>query len=328
MPDSTSLTGAGRWRLIIYLLLGSVVVLVGLWAGPGAWAADLGSCGQASVPGPCARDDGAIAEDNKPVTIDVLANDRDRSKTGLRVTAVTKPHHGTASINPDSTVTYTPTHNFAGIDSFRYTVMDGLGISAYAKVFVLVVPWHNPCKGRHHIRPIDRDGDSHERFVYAQTTPGGASVPVVTSFYLPPDGMSITVAPTETLTIVFTPMITPTGTVDSPPGQAGATSPLRTVWTDLSFELDMYLDMELLQGMQFAKPLEVTIVYPDELVAGLDENSLMPYFWTDAGWSQAGITVISRDPATNTIVFAIDGLDGEISLFARPPLLLMPYLHR
>ena len=318
------------WRTLAWWLVGAFLLLGGLAAGPHAWAADLGSCGQATVPGPCAKDDGAVSEDGKPVTINVLANDRDRSHTGLRVTAVTQPRHGQAKINADFTITYTPNKKFDGVDSFYYTVTDGLGITARAKVVVRVEAKHPPHKGHCHVRPIDRDEDGHERFVYAQETPGGASVPVVTSFYLPPGGLPITVAPTETLTIIFTPIITPTGNIaappDSPLAQGGAPSPLRYVWTDLSFELELYLDEEPLQGMQFVKPLEVTILYPDELVAGLDESTLTPYYWTPDGWSQVGITVISRDPATNTIVFQMDGIVGEVSLFAQPPLLFLPAL--
>jgi PKD repeat protein len=76
---------------------------------------------------PIAVDDTANTLEDVAVLIDVLANDNnvDTNDT-LAVTAVTQPANGTATINPDSTVTYSPTLNFNGIDNFGYTVSDGV----------------------------------------------------------------------------------------------------------------------------------------------------------------------------------------------------------
>jgi PKD repeat protein len=76
---------------------------------------------------PIAVDDTANTTEDVAVLIDVLANDNnvDTNDT-LAVTAVTQPANGTATINPDSTVTYSPTLNFNGIDNFGYTVSDGV----------------------------------------------------------------------------------------------------------------------------------------------------------------------------------------------------------
>ena len=54
--------------------------------------------------------------------IDVLAND---TGTGLSITSVGKPAKGTARINTDKTITYTPNAGFAGTDSFPYAIRDG-----------------------------------------------------------------------------------------------------------------------------------------------------------------------------------------------------------
>ena len=61
----------------------------------------------------------------QPVTIDVLPNDGDTSQL---VSAVTKPGHGSASINPNSTITYTPAAGFTGTDTFQYTAADSAGL--------------------------------------------------------------------------------------------------------------------------------------------------------------------------------------------------------
>lgn len=78
---------------------------------------------------PVATDDpdGATDEDT-PVDIHVLSNDpADLDGDLLRVISVTQPSHGSATINADNAVTYTPSANFNGSDSFDYTVSDGRG---------------------------------------------------------------------------------------------------------------------------------------------------------------------------------------------------------
>ncbi|HKF42609.1 MAG TPA: Ig-like domain-containing protein [Thermoanaerobaculia bacterium] len=90
---------------------------------------------------PIAKDDTAKTTAAKPVTINVLANDSDSDGDPLTVTAVTKPPKGTAVINGSSannTVTYTPVAGFTGTDTFSYTVSDGKGATASAKVTVTV----------------------------------------------------------------------------------------------------------------------------------------------------------------------------------------------
>ena len=86
---------------------------------------------------PVAVNDTATTPANTPVTIAVLANDSDVDGDALTVTAVTQPANGTASTN-GTTVTYTPAANFAGTNSFSYTISDGHGGSATATVTVTV----------------------------------------------------------------------------------------------------------------------------------------------------------------------------------------------
>lgn len=55
----------------------------------------------------------------------MLANDVDPEDDPLTVDSiVTEPNHGTVSILPDGTVTYTPNTDFFGEDSFIYRVCD------------------------------------------------------------------------------------------------------------------------------------------------------------------------------------------------------------
>jgi hypothetical protein len=78
----------------------------------------------------------ATTPENQAVIINVLANDC--GLPPLTVTAVSVPGHGTASINPDSTVTYTPANSFFGLDTFTYTVRNGSGATATRNVTVTV----------------------------------------------------------------------------------------------------------------------------------------------------------------------------------------------
>jgi len=70
----------------------------------------------------------------------VLANDTDVDGDTLNIGSFTQPAHGTVANNGNGTLTYNPAANFTGEDSFTYTVADGQGGSATAKVTVTVTP--------------------------------------------------------------------------------------------------------------------------------------------------------------------------------------------
>ncbi len=71
------------------------------------------------------------------VTVDVLANDWDPDGDAMTVTSVGTPANGTATINADNTITYTPNSGFTGSsDLFTYTIADGQGGTSSALVFV------------------------------------------------------------------------------------------------------------------------------------------------------------------------------------------------
>ncbi|MFC1980298.1 S8 family serine peptidase [Chloroflexota bacterium] len=89
---------------------------------------------------PVAQDDAATTDEDVAVIIDVLANDSDPDLDPLDVTAVSDPAHGTAAINFDDTVTYTPDAGYNGPDAFTYTISDGQGGTDTANVSVTVNP--------------------------------------------------------------------------------------------------------------------------------------------------------------------------------------------
>lgn len=90
---------------------------------------------------PTALDDTAIiAEDSGPVNIDVADNDSDPDGDDVTVQSVTAPANGTATLNPDGTIDYSPNPDFTGTDTFVYTLCDSDGACSNATVTVEVSP--------------------------------------------------------------------------------------------------------------------------------------------------------------------------------------------
>jgi len=86
---------------------------------------------------PVALADSASTAFETPVTLAVLANDSDADGDTLSVTAVSGVN-GTAIINANGTITFTPASGFSGSESFSYTISDGNGGSASANVSIAV----------------------------------------------------------------------------------------------------------------------------------------------------------------------------------------------
>jgi hypothetical protein len=93
---------------------------------------------------PVANPDTETTDEDVPVTIDVLANDDDPDGDALAVTGVTGVANGSARVNADGTVTFTPAPNFNGTAGFNYTISDGQGGVASTNVQVTVNPVNDP----------------------------------------------------------------------------------------------------------------------------------------------------------------------------------------
>lgn len=88
------------------------------------------------VVAPVATNDKATTASNTAVTIAVLDNDRPLGT--LTPSILTQPANGVVVLNADNTLTYTPTLNTSGEDTFTYRVTDGGGATADAEVTVTV----------------------------------------------------------------------------------------------------------------------------------------------------------------------------------------------
>jgi hypothetical protein len=87
---------------------------------------------------PTAVDDAAQTQEDEPILINVLANDLPGSSGDPTLDSVSEPMNGTAVIS-GTFILYTPNLDFAGTDTFTYTITDGVLMDT-AVVTVTVVP--------------------------------------------------------------------------------------------------------------------------------------------------------------------------------------------
>jgi len=93
---------------------------------------------------PIANDDTAsVIEDSSGNQLNVRANDNDPDNNPLSIVSVSAPSHGTATFT-STHVYYTPQTNYAGSDSFSYTIADGQGGTDTGMVTVTITPVNDP----------------------------------------------------------------------------------------------------------------------------------------------------------------------------------------
>ena len=95
---------------------------------------------------PVADADTESTNEDVPAAFDVLANDTDVDSDPLTVSITNAPTSGSAEVQTDQTVLYTPNANFHGPDSFTYTVNDGLVDSNETTVSITVNSVDDPAR--------------------------------------------------------------------------------------------------------------------------------------------------------------------------------------
>ena len=81
---------------------------------------------------PTAVDDQARTDEDEPVFVDVLDNDSDPDDGDTLTLRIVTVHNGTARIENDRTVLYTPREDYHGTGRFRYEIRDARGLTATA----------------------------------------------------------------------------------------------------------------------------------------------------------------------------------------------------
>jgi VCBS repeat-containing protein len=90
---------------------------------------------------PTAVDDAYSSAEDMALTVGapgVLANDSDPDGNPLSTVAGSGPSHGSLTLNPNGSFTYTPAANYNGSDSFSYRASDGTATSSLATVTITV----------------------------------------------------------------------------------------------------------------------------------------------------------------------------------------------
>jgi ELWxxDGT repeat protein len=101
---------------------------------------------------PVAADDASSVVSGSSGTVAVLANDTDSDGelNAASVAITASPQHGSATVNADGSVTYTPLAGFTGSDSLAYTVQDdqgGTSAPATLRITVTAAPVPPPSSG-------------------------------------------------------------------------------------------------------------------------------------------------------------------------------------
>lgn len=86
---------------------------------------------------PVANDDNVTVDEDSAVAVSVLDNDTDADSDPLTVQSFGQGSNGSVT-NSNSVLTYTPSANFNGTDSFTYTISDGRGGTSTATVNVII----------------------------------------------------------------------------------------------------------------------------------------------------------------------------------------------
>nr|MBA2564658.1 tandem-95 repeat protein [Gemmatimonadota bacterium] len=123
---------------------------------------------------PIAQPDGASTLEGIAVDIDVLANDSDPDGDSLLVSSATQGSNGSVTVAPDGrTLTYTPAPGFSGTDEFDYTIDDGAGGSATARVTVQVQSDNSPPEANDDVTVTSEDSPVTTNVVGNDTDPDG-----------------------------------------------------------------------------------------------------------------------------------------------------------
>ncbi len=144
---------------------------------------------------PDAVNDVTTTQKNTPKNIAVLANDSDPDAGDvLSVTSAGPAGNGTVAVNPNNTITYTPSTGFVGNDSFSYTISDGQGGTDTATVSVTVSdtppPPNRPPNAINDSASTQRDQAKTINVLANDTDPDGDAL-TITNVSDPPHGMAV-----------------------------------------------------------------------------------------------------------------------------------------
>jgi len=274
---------------------------------------------------PVALPDSASTAEDTAVAIAVLANDSDADGDPLTVTGITQGTNGTVTTD-GTTVTYTPTADWSGTDTFSYTVADGNGGSDTASVTVNVTsvndaPVADPDSASTAedtavtiavlANDSDADGDTLTVTAVTQGANGTVTTDGTTVTYTPAadwsgtDSFSYTVADgnggtsTATVTVIVTPVNdAPVASNDSGTTTAGSAVTIAVLTNDSDADGDALTVSGVTQGANGGSVATdgTTVTYTP--TDGFHGGDLFTYTVSDGNGgsavAQVNVTVVPR----------------------------------
>jgi hypothetical protein len=261
---------------------------------------------------PTAGNDSATTAEDTPSQIAVLGNDSDPEGQPLTVQLASQPSSGSAVVNANQTVTYTPSLNFNGQTSFTYRASDGINLSNLATVTVTVTAVNDPPvavgdaavtgKDTAVTVPVlanDSDPDGQPLGVVGLTQPSNGSAQVVTggvlytpnAGYLGPDSFTYRASDGGLQSNVATVAITVTDVLSAPVFRSASSASLTKAGGSI-------LTISAPAGVQPG----------DLLLAHIRYRGATPNLTVPAGWTLIG--TIPGDQANHSVYYKIAG-SGE-----------------
>ncbi len=240
-----------------------------------------GSGGQPGNNPPDANDDAVDVDEDASITIDgsqILANDSDADGDPFSIISVGQASNGTAVLNGNGSITYTPDADFAGSDSFTYTIRDSKGGSATATVSVEVNPYDDPPKAKNDSASTEIDSAVTINALANDSDPDGDAL-TITAFAQPNNG---TVSLNQNGSFTYTPNKGFEGT-DSfqytlSDGNGGQDTALVSVEVREGLAFDPLLS---LQSQTFGGSIGDAVILPHEQEYLLGEGTLAIRFSAD-----------------------------------------------
>lgn len=146
---------------------------------------------------PIANPDVVIVDGHNTTTVYPLNNDVDPDGDGLNVAGIYYPGSGTAGLNPDNTVSYTPDSAFSGNDTIYYVACNATGCDTSVIIMVVSVVANNDAAETPANTPVtiplqgnDITNDNTTYSLCSQPANGTATIVGTSAVYTPNDGFT------------------------------------------------------------------------------------------------------------------------------------------
>lgn len=220
---------------------------------------------------PVAVSDIANTLHGQSIAINVKSNDVDRIGQGIVVPsgATFNPTNGTATLNADNTIQYTPDVGFSGVATFTYPIEDSIGNRATGKVFVHVAS-QNVANSQ--LKQVSVTESSTVEF---DSKHGKVNVVVPSLIGVPANSI---------VKIVF-------GEIEEPSGDIRDSHLDVSAFTGTALKIEMFVDGVLVHPTQLSAPLKLSFVLPDSFVEEHGNARITLLAWNGTAWVTEGVVV-------------------------------------